>query len=105
MNKLKEFTVSTARPLPVIVLADISGSMSIDGKIEALNQAIREMLDTFRDEDDLRAEIHVSVITFGGDEAREHLPLAPAAKASWMDMPAAGNTPLGKALNLSLIHI
>ena len=102
MNKLKEFTVSTARPLPVIVLADISGSMSIDGKIEALNQAIREMLDTFRDEDDLRAELHVSVITFGGDEAREHLPLAPAAKASWMDMPAAGNTPLGKALNTAM---
>ncbi len=102
MDKLKEFTVSAARPLPVIVLADISGSMSVDGKIQALNQSIREMLDTFRDEDDLRAEIHVAVVTFGRGEAREHLPLGHAAKAAWTDMPAAGNTPLGMALNTAL---
>ncbi len=102
MDKLKEFTVSTARPLPVIVLADISGSMSVDGKIQALNQALREMLDTFRDEDDLRAEIHVTVITFGAGEAREHLPLGPATKATWTDMPASGNTPMGKALSAAL---
>lgn len=102
MDKLKEFTVSTARPLPVIVLADISGSMSVDGKIQALNQAVREMLDTFRDEDDLRAEIHVAVITFGAGEAREHLPLGPAKSAAWADMPAAGNTPMGQAFQTAL---
>ena len=65
MNKLKEFTVSTARPLPVILLADISGSMDEQGKIQSLNQAVREMIESFRDEDDLRAEIHLAVITFG----------------------------------------
>jgi uncharacterized protein YegL len=102
MDKLKEFTVSNARPLPVIVLADVSGSMSVEGKIQALNLAVREMLDTFRDEDDLRAEIHVSVITFGGNGASEHLPLGPAAKASWSDMPAVGYTPMGQALTLVL---
>ena len=65
MEKLKEFTLSSARPLPVIVLADISGSMLEHGKIQSLNLAVREMLEAFRDEDDLRAEIHVAVITFG----------------------------------------
>lgn len=98
MTNLKDFTAPTARPLPVVVLADVSGSMNADGKIQALNQAMREMLETFRDEEDLRAEIHVAVITFGGnDEVREHLPLGPATAAPWSDLPAAGRTPMGGA--------
>jgi hypothetical protein len=79
MSKLKEFTTQAARPLPVIVLADVSGSMGVDGKIQALNHAVREMIEAFQDESDLRAEIHVSVITFGGQAAftsRWRLPAA-----------------------------
>lgn len=104
-EKLKEFTIASARPLPVIVLADISGSMSEHGKIQSMNQAIREMLEAFRDEDDLRAEIHVSVITFGRSEARIHLPLTAASKATWKDMPAAGNTPMGAAFETARLLI
>lgn len=44
MSKLKEFTVASARPMSVILLADISGSMSVDGKINALNRAIAELI-------------------------------------------------------------
>lgn len=36
------------RPLHFIWLADCSGSMSIDGKIQALNNAIREALPRIR---------------------------------------------------------
>ena len=100
MSKLKEFTVSSARPLPVIVLADVSGSMSTDGKIQALNHAVGEMIDAFKDESDLRAEIHVSVITFGG-QAQTHLPLAPASETSWTDLGAGGGTPMGGAFDLA----
>lgn len=99
MDKLKEFTIASARPLPVIVLADISGSMLEHGKIQSLNHAVREMLEAFRDEDDLRAEIHVAVITFGKSEARVHLPLTSASQATWTEMPAAGNTPMGLAFD------
>lgn len=98
MTELKEFTVSTARPLPVIVLADVSGSMAEQGKIQSLNLAMREMLEDFRDEEDLRAEIHVAVIAFGNQQALRHLPLGPAANAQWTDLPAKGDTPLGAAL-------
>src|SRR5689334_8726549 len=77
MSKLREFTVSSARPLPVILMADVSGSMSADGKIDALNAAVAEMLAAFAEEDDGRAEIHVAVVTFGG-EASLHTPLQPA---------------------------
>jgi uncharacterized protein YegL len=96
MSNLKEFTAPTARPLPVIVLADVSGSMAGDGKITALNHAMREMISSFHDEDDLRAQIQVAVITFGGN-AKVHLPLTAADQAKWADMPANGGTPMGEA--------
>ncbi|MBT7790619.1 MAG: VWA domain-containing protein [Calditrichaeota bacterium] len=101
MSTLKEFTVPIARPLPVIILADISGSMSVNGKIEALNDATREMISTFSEEDDSRAEIHVSVITFGGGGAKIHKPLKPAFEVSWGNMTADGRTPMGEAFAMA----
>lgn len=63
------------RPLPVIVLADVSGSMSEDGKIDILNNALKSMILSFGAESKLlRAEIQVGLITFGGEVAKEHLP-------------------------------
>lgn len=96
-SKLKEFTASNARPLPVIVMADVSGSMSVNGKIDTLNDALSEMIEKFGEEDDSRAEIHVAVVTFGQGGARLHQLLTPAAKCEWCKMTAAGNTPMGAA--------
>lgn len=101
MSTLKDFSAPSARPLPVIVLADVSGSMSEGGKIQALNQSMREMLESLRDEEDLRAEIQVAVITFGNKEVRTHLALAPAAQANWADAAATGNTPMGAAFDVA----
>lgn len=100
MSRLKEFTTQTARPLPVILLADVSGSMGVDGKIQSLNHAVREMIHAFQDESDLRAEIHVSIITFGG-QSQVHMPLGPARNASWSDLGASGGTPMGAAFDLA----
>lgn len=97
---LKDFTVNTARPLPVILLADISGSMATDGKIQVLNQSINEMIKTFQEESDLRAEIHVAVITFGG-QARIHVQLKAAQNVTWNDLDANGGTPMGAAFDLA----
>jgi uncharacterized protein YegL len=97
MASLKEFTVSSPRPLPVVVLADVSGSMGQDGKIQALNGAVQEMLSSFSEEEDVQAQIQVAVITFGQEGARLHLPLTPASSAKWQEMPAAGKTPMGAA--------
>lgn len=99
MGKLKDFTVSSARPLPVILLADVSGSMSADGKIDVLNTAVAEMVAAFAEEDDSRAEIHVAVVTFGG-EASLHAPLQPAKQLRWSPMRASGRTPMGAALDI-----
>jgi uncharacterized protein YegL len=97
-SKLKDFTIAQARPLPVIVLADVSGSMLDDGKIEALNQALREMIAVFAKESRLRAQIQVGLITFGGAGARVDLPLVAAQDiASMQTLHAGGGTPMGAA--------
>lgn len=102
MSELKKFQVQTARPLPVIVLADTSGSMSDHGKIEALNRGLQEMIVSFAKESRLRAEIQVSVITFGGSRAEVNLPLTPAHQLqSFTPLLADGMTPLGGALSLA----
>lgn len=96
---LKEFTVNEARPLPVLLLLDSSGSMSQDSKIDVLNRAVTEMLATFAEEKEVRASIKVGAITFGGT-ARVHLPLVSTdeAKQCWQPLSADGNTPLGETL-------
>lgn len=75
--RTQKFQVQTARPLPIIVLADTSGSMSVDGKIEALNKSLKDMISSFAGESRLRAELQVSLITFGS-QAEVNLPLTPA---------------------------
>lgn len=101
MSKLKQFQTQSARPLPVIILADTSGSMSADGKIEALNSALQEMIKSFAAESRLRAEIHLSIITFGGT-ANIHLPLTPAYQIESMSkLQASGGTPMGAAFQLA----
>lgn len=100
MSKLSEFTMSSPRPLPVILLADISGSMATNGKIKVLNDAVAEMVATFAEEEDSRAEIHVSVVTFGADGAKLHKPLKPAGEVTWERMAAAGRTPMGGAFEI-----
>lgn len=100
MSGLREFTATTARPLPVIILADTSGSMSESGKIEALNTALTDMLGAFAEEDKGRAEIHVAVVTFGGT-AQLHQELAPASTICLRQLGAKGMTPMGGAFDIA----
>ena len=101
MSKLKDFSIATARMMPVIILADVSGSMAAYGKLSALNRAIAEMITIFADEQDVRADIHVAVITFGGGVASLHQTLQPASQIQWTDMEAKGATPMGAAFELA----
>ena len=101
-TRLKAFAAPQARPLPVIVLADVSGSMSENGKIDALNVALKEMILSFGKESGLRAEIQVGLITFGGREAHEHLPLVAAKLIGGVEaFKANGGTPMGSAFALA----
>ena len=102
MVELQEFTVSSARPLPVILLADVSGSMEADGKISALNTAVREMIASFAEEDGGLVQIQVAIITFGHGDARIHQRLEPASRVTWQNLEARGKTPMGAAFDRAL---
>ena len=80
ISKLKDFSIATARMMPVIILADVSGSMTAYGKLAARNRAIAETSAIFASEQDARAQIHAAVITFGGDGANFHQTLQPASQ-------------------------
>jgi len=102
VTKLKAFAAPQPRPLPVIVLADVSGSMSENGKIEVLNDALKSMIISFAKESRLRAEIQVGLITFGGEFAKEHLPLVAANRIEGVEaFKATGRTPMGNAFELA----
>ena len=123
----KNFTTPKAKPLPVILLIDMSDSMNIvvdpenvirtgktafvDGqhvefveggttKMQILNEAVKKMIDAFAEEEKMETEILVSIITFG-DTAELHLPLTNASGIEWQDVSAFGETALGAALKLA----
>lgn len=96
---VSKFTVVKAKPLPVILLLDTSGSMG-GQKIDALNQAVDEMITAFKGAGDSETEIDVAVITFGRDVALRQ-PLTSVAEVRWSDLEADGGTPMGTAIAMA----
>jgi uncharacterized protein YegL len=94
-----KFIVAKAKPLPVILLLDVSGSMGGE-KIRSLNHAVVDMLETFRGTETSEIEIHVAVITFGA-EVKLYQPLTSAGDIQWQELSAGGMTPLGVALRMA----
>ena len=94
-----DFTASKAKPLPVILLLDTSGSMYGD-KISSLNDSVRKMLGTFTKEESQANEFLVSVITFGGTASLTYPP-TPASELAYADLSADGGTPLGAAIDMA----
>lgn len=94
-----KFTAPKAKPLPVILLLDVSGSMNGE-KIQNLNDAVRDMLNVFRGNETSETEIWVSIITFGS-KVTLHQPLASTNDIQWEALAAGGMTPLGVALEMA----
>ena len=101
MSMFETFTVQVARTLPVLVLADVSGSMRDDNKIGILNLSLREMANAFAREDDTVGEIQLAVVAFGGDKAWVHVPFTPASVVEVPELESNGKTPMGKAFRLA----
>ena len=101
-----QFASSKAKPLPVILLLDESGSMSGD-KINKLNEAVRKMLGSFKKEETQASEFLVSIIGFGGidngDGTGARIINAPtsATQIGFGGVSAHGMTPLGGGRNLT----
>jgi uncharacterized protein YegL len=101
MPTLNDFVMQKPRPLPVIVAVDRSGSMGADGKIDALNIALRDFINSIKDED-TAVDLQVALFSFGGNEAVCELPLTSvnSIDADAYSFTAQGRTPMGQAFYL-----
>ena len=92
----------TSRPLHFIWLADGSGSMRVDGKIQALNNAIREAIPHMQvvARENPHASVYVSAIRFADDAKWVGERGTSVFNYRWEDMEAGGVTALGEALTM-----
>ena len=79
------FTASGAKPMPVILVLDNSGSMSGE-KIDTLNVSVRDMLQTFKSAECQDVAFNIAIVTFG---TGIHLlqEMNSAAMIQWHDIP------------------
>lgn len=94
-----DFTVAKAKPLPVVLLLDVSTSMQ-GNSIKELNSAVKDMVDDFASAEKNEIEILVSIITFGA-EVLLHTPYTSAKDIEWQDMKVSGMTPMGTAFSMA----
>ena len=101
MSKLPGGALAS-RPLHFFWIADCSGSMGIDGKIQALNNAIREAIPHMQQvaAENPNAQVLVRAVAFANG-ARWHLSQpVPISDFRWKDLKSGGVTDMGKALVL-----
>lgn len=90
------------RPLHFFYICDCSGSMSVDGKIQALNTAVREAIPHMQKaaDENPNAQVLIRAIKFS-DGASWHIGTATEAKDfKWTELTADGQTDMGKALHM-----
>jgi len=90
------------RPLHFIWIADCSGSMGYRGKIQSLNNAIREALPHMQDaaSENPNAEVMVRAMKFSSGASWHVASPVPVEQFRWDDLEANGVTDMGKALQL-----
>ncbi len=90
------------RPLHFIWIADCSGSMGYEGKIQSLNFAIRNALPAMQDvaKENPNAEVMVRAVKFSSGATWHIANPIPVDQFTWDDMEATGVTDMGKALQL-----
>ena len=84
------------RALPVFILIDVSGSMSGE-KIETVNVALKEMLNSFKKIENPKGIIELCIVTFGGNKVNVIKPLSKITDQDSYILNASGNTPTGMA--------
>jgi len=89
-----------ARPLPLLVLADTSGSMS-GAKISSLNQSLAALVQDLRVDEQTKDSVMLSVISFD-DSVSEVVSLQPVSKVSLPTLATRGQTCMGEAMRTAL---
>lgn len=88
------------RPLHFIWMADCSGSMAVDGKIQSLNTAIKEAIPNMQSvaDENPNAQVLVRAIKFSSGAQWHVSQPTEIADFRWEDLTADGVTDMGKAL-------
>lgn len=92
----------STRPLHFIFICDYSGSMGVDGKIEALNTAIREAIPHMQKaaDDNPNAQVLVRALKFSNGAQWHISSPTPVDNFLWADLHADAQTDMGKALSM-----
>jgi len=91
-----------ARPLHFIWIVDCSGSMEFGGKIQSLNEAIREAVPHMREvaDENPNAEVLVRVLKFSDGASWHTAHPVKIEDFVWTDLEADGVTDMGKAMSV-----
>jgi uncharacterized protein YegL len=90
------------RPLHFIWMADCSGSMDVDGKIQSLNTAIKEAIPNMQSvaDENPNAQVLVRAVKFSSGAQWHVSQPTEVADFRWEDLKAEGVTDMGKALSM-----
>lgn len=90
------------RPLHFIWIADCSGSMDVNGKIQALNTSIKEVIPHMQKvaQDNAEAQVLVRAIKFSSGAQWHISQPTPVEDFQWDDLKASGETDMGRALSM-----
>ena len=99
INPLAEIGTITKPNLVVFFVIDRSGSMSIDGRINQVNHAIREAIPVLRGIGGSDADIKVAVLMFSSGADWMYDTLMAVDDFTWNDIDTFGYTDFGAACN------
>ena len=95
-----QIEANTEQRTPCVLVLDCSGSMSSNGRIEALNEGLKSFEEALKNDDIASQRVMVKVLAFGGNA--EVLPVTEWTDAWFFEAPtleANGNTPMGEAMD------
>jgi len=95
-----DFTVEEPKSIPVVLLLDVSSSMS-GNEIIILNKAVEAMINSFKKAETMETFIKLSIITFGSKNGVDlHTPLTEVSKIDFQPLNVSGSTPMGAAFRM-----
>lgn len=98
----EDLVSNAATRLPVCICVDASYSMRFQRRMQQANAGIRRFIKEISDDDYAADSVELSIVSFGGNEARVEQKFQLASKITYQDIEPNGNTPLGAAVQIAL---
>ena len=96
-----DFSINPTSRVPVCLVLDTSGSMSVNSAIDELNNGVQMFFDAVKSDELARYSAEITIVTFGGI-ASTILDFNMIDKQTPPPLRANGRTPMGEAVNIAL---